>query len=104
MHNLWACFSCELKIATGDDGLCDDDDLDEEQFLKRVKRLAVKNTNTLVSQVQFFKLGQDRGEPAVAYLARLKGASASCNFSVKCMSCKVNTNYAEKILSHKLVR
>ena len=33
-----------------------------------MRRLAVKSTNTLVSQVQFFKLGQDRGEPVVTYL------------------------------------
>ena len=48
--------------------------MSEEEFLRRVKRLAVKSMNTLISQVCFFKLGQDRGEPAAVYLARLRGA------------------------------
>ena len=102
--NLWSSFSQELEIAAGDDGLGEEEALSEEGFLKRVRRLAVKSTNTLVSQVCFFKLGQDRGEPAAAYLARLRGAAASCKFQVKCTSCGVDTSYAETILSHQLVR
>ena len=104
MPGWWSSLGQELEIAAGDDCLGEEDTMSEEEFLRRVKRLAVKSTNTLVAQVRFFKLGQDRGEPGAAYLARLRGAAASCKFQVKCTSCGVDTSYAEKILSHQLVR
>ena len=63
MYNLLGCFSREPKIGASDEGLGDNTDLDKEQFLKRVRRLVIKCTNTLVSQVQFFKLGR-RTRPA----------------------------------------
>ena len=63
VYNLWACFSRELEIAGGNNELGDDDDLDEEQFLSRMRRLALQSTNNLVYQVQFFQLGQARGSP-----------------------------------------
>ena len=53
----------------------------------KVKRLAAKSTNTLVSQVQFFQMGQDRG-----VLARLQGALSRCNFTVRCTSCSKTTS------------
>ena len=102
--NLWSSFSQELEIAASDDCLGEEDTMSEEEFLRRVRRLVVKSTNTLVSQVHVFKLGQDRGKPTPAYVARLRGAAASCKFQVKCTFCGADTSYAEKTLSHQLVR
>ena len=45
--------------------------------------------------MHFFKLGQERGEPVVAYMARLRGAATSCNFTVKCPGCDTDTSYPE---------
>ena len=70
VYNLCACFSHDLDIAAADDSL-DYENLTKEEILIKVKRLAVKSTNTLVSQVQFFQMAQDRGELAINYLTRL---------------------------------
>ena len=56
-------FNHKLDIAAADDSL-DNENLSEEEILTKVKRLAVKSTNTLVSQVQFIQIGQDRSELA----------------------------------------
>ena len=40
----------------------------------------------------------------VPYLTRLRGAAASCKFTVKYRIFDADTSYAEKILSHQLVR
>ena len=93
MYNLWACFSHNLDITAAADGL-ENEDLTKDQILIKVKRLAVKSRNTLVSQVQFFQTGQDRGKLAINYLSRLRSASASCNFTVKCNE---NTIYADPL-------
>ena len=69
VFNLWACFSHDLDIAAAAAGL-DNRDLTEEQILFQVKRLAVKSTNTLVFQIQFFQMGQDRGDIAINCLAQ----------------------------------
>ena len=64
VFNLWASFSHNLDIAAADDGLYNGDPT-KEQILIKVNRLAIKSTNTLVSQVQFFQMGQDRGKLAI---------------------------------------
>ena len=47
-------------------------------------RLAVKSTNTLLSQVQFFQLGQDRREFTINSLAKLpKGEEEIVTHKVK---------------------
>ena len=69
VFNLWACFSHDLDIAAAAAGL-DNRDITEEQILFQVKRLAVKSTNTLVFQIQFFQMGQDRGDIAINCLAQ----------------------------------
>ena len=103
VYNRWVGFSRDLDIIAADDSL-DNEILTKNQILNKVEILAVKSNNTLVSQVQFFQMGQKRSELTFNYLARFRGAPASCNFTVKCTSCKASTSCAEKILSHQLVR
>ena len=61
VYNRWACFSCELKVAAGDDGLADDDNLDEEQLLKQVMRLTMKSTKPWCLKSSFFSKGRTGG-------------------------------------------
>ena len=101
LYNVWA--SHNLDISTADDGL-DEETLTEDEILSKVKSMAVKSTNTLLSQVKFFQMGQDRSSLAINSLARLRGASVSCNLTVKCTSCEATNSYTEKIHSHQQFR
>ena len=62
--------------------------------------------NTLVNVVKFLDMAQDQDEAVGAYMARLKGQAAVCNFSAKCVSdsCGKNIDYSEKIVCHQHVR
>lgn len=68
-NQLWGCLSNQLDKAAIEHGV--DDTTTEQAFLDRIKRLAVRRQNTLVNQVTFLSLGQDRDEPVSSFLARL---------------------------------
>ena len=73
VHNLWECLSDELIRAATYDRFEDGSVVTDTVFLDRIKKLAVKNQNTLMGQVQFLNLGQDRGKTINSYVSRLCG-------------------------------
>ena len=104
VDQLWDCCSEDLARAVYDSGV--GSHADEETLLAAVKKLAVKSHNDLVNVVTFLSMGQDRAEHANSFAARLKGQAAVCNFVVKCSinTCQNDTSYADKMVSHQLVR
>ena len=77
VDQLWGCLSATLKRAAAGDGL--ELVVEDEVFLQRIKRLAVKKHNPLVAQIKFLSTGQDREEPVHSFVARLRGIAAQCN-------------------------
>ena len=102
IDQLWGCLADGLERAAQMDGA---GDLTTEKELKdRIKRLAVKQQNTLVSQVRFLQMGQDRDEPVAGFVARLRGTAQLCDFMVTCSHCQKETSYQDKVMAHQLVR
>ena len=84
VYNLWWCLSLELKRAATNDGMDDKEYNSEAKVLTRLKQIAVKSQNTLVSQVQFLSISQDRNENIHSFVTRLSGAAIGCKFKVEC--------------------
>ena len=102
IDQLWGCLADGLERAAQMDGA---GDLKTETELRdRIKRLAVKQQNTLVSQVKFLQMGQDRDEPVAGFVARLRGTAQLCDFLVNCSHCQRETSYQDKVMAHQLVR
>ena len=99
---LWECLSRKLKVMATGDGL--QALKTEAELLPRLKKLAVKSTNTLVARVKFLQAGQDRNEPVNAFMARLRGLSDPCRFEVKCSHCNQDTSYGDQMIANQLVR
>ena len=83
----------------------------EALFLERIKKLAVKGQNTLVRQVQFLSLGQDRNDSINSYMSRLWEAAVGCQFEVPVppcptcdCACRRMASYTDKIISHQMVQ
>ena len=101
IDQLWGCLADGLERAAQMDGA---GDLKTETELRdRIKRLAVKQQNTLVSQVKFLQMGQDRDEPVAGFVARLRGTAQLCDL-VNCSHCQRETSYQDKVMAHQLVR
>jgi len=101
-YHLQACLETPLKNNCIDNGL--KSWTSKEDMLKNVKKLAVKGQNSLVAEVKFFNIGQNRGEAVNNLLARLRGVASSCNFEVKCSNCNNMTSYTEQMLARQIVR
>jgi hypothetical protein len=96
MDQLFACLSSSLKLTAQGNHL--------REVATEVLMLAVTIQSTLINQVKFLSLGQERGETAVSFLARLRGEAAQCNFNVECSNCQTMISYEDKLLTHQLVR
>ena len=96
-----ACMDEPLERAANNDGL--DNCTTEEDLMKRIKALAVKGQNICVNRVKFLQIMQDRGEPVMSFVVRLRGWSNLCSFNVKCTLCLECTSYQEAIMTHQLI-
>lgn len=76
----------------------------EEEVLTAIKKLAVREENTIVARVTLHNMRQDRDEPIHAFGAHLRGQAGVCKFIVKCTSCEEEVNYTEAILRDMLCR
>jgi hypothetical protein len=99
MDELWECMSVGLSR------VCEDDQVEENstaelELMAGVKKLDVRAHNTLIAQVQFLSMGQEREEADLSYSARLRGKSSLCNFMVKCTDCDHNISYAERVMAY----
>ncbi|RLC10819.1 MAG: hypothetical protein DRI57_19860 [Deltaproteobacteria bacterium] len=70
----------------------------EEEVLAAIKRLAVREENTMVARVTLHNMHQDHDEPIRSFGARLRGQAAVCKFLIKCTNCDHDVNYTEPVI------
>ena len=63
------------------------EEMSEENLLKAIRALAVKEENPKVARVALSRMTQDRGEPVRAFAARLRGQAEVCRFVKACTGC-----------------
>ena len=63
-----------------------------------IKKLAIRQENTMVARVTLHNMKQDRGEPVRAYGARLRGQASVCKFAQKCSECEATVDYTEAMI------
>ena len=76
----------------------------EDEVLKLMKSLAVKEENLMVARITLHDMQQDRDEPIRSFCARLKGQARTCNFVIPCPNCDNDVNYSEKIIQNILTK
>ena len=69
----------------------------EIEVLAAIKKLAVREENTMVARVQLHNMRQDRDETIRSFGARLRGQAGVCKFLVKCPGCDADVKYTEAI-------
>ena len=76
----------------------------EDQVLASIKKLAVREENTMVARVTLYEMRQDHSEPIRSFGARIQGQATICKFILPCASCSAEVNYTDQILRDVLVR
>lgn len=75
-----------------------------DEVLAAIKKLAVREENTMVARVQLHNMRQDRDEPIRSFCARLRGQAGVCKFNIKCQGCEGDVNYTEQIVRDVITR
>ena len=70
----------------------------EIEVLAAIKKLAVREENTMVARVQLHNKCQDHDKTIRSFGARLRSQAGVCKFLVKCPGCDADVNYTEAIL------
>lgn len=76
----------------------------ETEVLEAIRKLAVREENTMVARVRLADMRQDHDEPVRNFGARLRGQACICKFFLKCQNCATDVNYTEEILCDVLAR
>ena len=76
----------------------------KDELLEAIKRLAVRQGNTMLARVTLHNMRQDRDETVTTFGARLRGQASVCKFVMKCPGCNNDVNYTEVILRDVLTR
>ena len=79
-------------------------DMTEEEVFTAMKRLAIREENTMVARVTLHNMRQDRDEPVRAFGARLRGQASVCKFTQQCAGCQANVDYTEAMIKDVLCR
>lgn len=74
----------------------------EEDVLKAMRSLAVREENPKVARVALSRMVQDRGEPVRAFAARLRGQAEVCRFTKKCSGCDIVSDQGEERVADQL--
>ena len=74
------------------------------EVMEAIKKLAVREENTMVARVQLHNMRQDRDETIRSFGARLRSQAGVCKFLVTCPDCHTEVNYTENILRDVLTR
>ena len=75
-----------------------------DAVMEAIKKLAVREENTMVARVQLHNMCQDRDETIRSFGARLRGQAGVCKFLVTCPGCAIEVNYTENVLRDVLTR
>jgi hypothetical protein len=76
---------------------------DETTILTAIRRLAVREENTMVSRVILQSMHQDRNEGVRNFSAKLSGQADICKFVAKC-ECGRDVNFTDQIVCDTLIR
>ena len=76
----------------------------EEQVLTAIKRLAIREENTMVARVTLHNMRKERDEPIRMFGARVRGQASICKFQTQCTNCEANVDYTETMLRDVLCR
>ncbi len=75
-----------------------------EEVMEAIKKLAVRDENTMVARVHLHNMRQDRDETIRSFSARLRGQAGVCKFLVACPECNTEVNYTENVLRDLVTR
>ena len=76
----------------------------EENVLKYIEILAVREENVMVALVTLNSMHQDRDETICSFGGRLQGQASVCKYMINCPDCHREVNYTEPILRDALLR
>ena len=76
----------------------------EDAVFAAIKKLAIREENTMVARVTLHNMRQDRDEPVRAFVARLRGQASVCKFAQQCSRCDADVDYTESIIKDVLCR
>ena len=79
-------------------------DRPEEEILTLVRRLAVREENTMVARVALHNMRQDRDETVRSFSARIRGQAGVCKFFLPCPDCSQTVHYTEEVLRDVVIR
>lgn len=79
-------------------------DQSEEDVLKAIRLLAVREENIMVARATLNSMHQDHDETIRSFGARLRGQAGVCKYLIDCPGCNVQVNYTEAILKDVLSR
>lgn len=76
----------------------------ETDVLAAIRKLAVREENTMVARVTLHNMRQDRDETVRSFGARLRGQADICKFVIPCPGCDAVVSYTEAIMRDVLCR
>ena len=78
----------------------------EDEVLKAIKILAVREENAMIARVELFNMQQDHDELVRAFGAKIRGQANTCKYTIQCTSedCTQEINYTDHILRDVLIR
>ena len=79
-------------------------DRPEEEILTLVRRLAVREENTMVARVALHNMRQDRDDTVRSFSARIRGQAGVCKFFLPCPDCSQTVHYTEEVLRDVVIR
>lgn len=79
-------------------------DKDIKDVLAAIKKLAVREENSMVARVALHNMRQDRDETVRSFGARLRGQACVCKFVISCPNCDHDVDYTDAILRDVLTK
>ena len=76
----------------------------EEEVLRAIKRLAVREENIMVARVALHDMRQDNDETIRSFGARIRGQANVCQYNTACPSCSTTVDFTDCILWDVLAR
>jgi hypothetical protein len=75
-----------------------------DDVLAAIRKLAVREENTMIARVTLHNMRQDRNESVRNFGARLRGQADICKFVIDCPDCSAKINYTDAIMRDVLTR
>lgn len=75
-----------------------------DEVMEAIKKLAVREKDTMVARVQLHNMRQDRDKTIHSFGACLLGQAGVCKFLDTCPGCSLEVNYTENVLRNVLTR